>query len=144
VKGREVVLTSRVRAPKIQKNELIAFLLDLMGRLNLQGSVHVLVCGKRRMANLNREFRGISGPTDVLSFPDGTPGEDGVIHIGDIAVAARVVEENARRLGHGFEEEMKRMLLHGLLHLLGYDHEADNGRMRRKELKLAREWGLPT
>ena len=87
------------------------------------------------MRSLNRDFRHKDKPTDVLSFPS----DDG----GDIAISLSIARRNARSLGHPFEDEIKVLLLHGLLHLKGYDHERDNGRMVRREEALRRKLGLP-
>jgi probable rRNA maturation factor len=88
---------------------------------------------------LNRAYRRNDAPTDVLSFPSGEPG-----FLGDIVVAASVARRQARRAGHGFGVEARVLALHGLLHLLGYDHEddADGGRMRSAEARLRRKGGL--
>jgi probable rRNA maturation factor len=114
-----------------------------MGRLGLEGSVAIEVCGATRMAGLNRRFRKKAGPTDVLAFPGGEPDESGQPHLGDLALCTAVVAANAERLGHGFEAEFKKVLLHGMLHLAGYDHEVDRGQMRRRERALASCLDLP-
>ena len=104
----------------------------------LSGEVNVLVTGDAEVRRLNRQFRHKDKPTDVLSFPGMDPS-----FAGDIAISAATASRNARRLGHSTAEEMKVLLLHGLLHLAGYDHEHDEGQMARKEQKLRRELGLP-
>ncbi len=109
--------------------------------VGLRARVNVLVTANREVRALNRRFRGHDHATDVLSFPGlGDGGEDGE---GDIAISADIAASNARRLGHGPAQELKILVLHGLLHLAGYDHEKDNGRMARKEARLRRELGLP-
>ena len=90
-----------------------------------------------RVRALNRQFRGKDQPTDVLSFPAGEPG-----HLGDIVIARGVAARQAGRAGHAFGVELRVLALHGLLHLLGYDHETDNGQMRRIERRLRRLGGL--
>ncbi|HTK94277.1 MAG TPA: rRNA maturation RNase YbeY, partial [Terriglobales bacterium] len=87
---------------------------------------------------LNRDFRRQDKPTDVLSFPAVTGGV-----AGDIAISADIARSNARQLGHSTTEEVKVLIVHGLLHLAGYDHESDSGQMRRKEDRLRRSLGLP-
>lgn len=104
----------------------------------LRGEVNVLVTGDAEVRRLNRRFRHKDKPTDVLSFPGMDPS-----FAGDIAISAATAARNARRLGHSAAEEMKILLLHGLLHLAGYDHESDEGQMARKEQKLRRELRLP-
>ncbi|MFB3814113.1 MAG: rRNA maturation RNase YbeY [Terriglobales bacterium] len=107
----------------------------------IRGRVTVLVTGNREVRELNRRFRGKDKPTDVLSFPATTEaGDDGE---GDIAISADIAAENAARLGHRPADELKILVLHGLLHLAGYDHETDNGKMARKEARLRRELRLP-
>ncbi len=91
------------------------------------------------MRDLNRRWRGKDRPTDVLSFPAGTREPDGRRHLGDIAVCYPVAREQARRARHSPEREVAVLALHGLLHLLGYDHEVDGGEMDRLEGHLRRE-----
>jgi probable rRNA maturation factor len=95
------------------------------------------------MRVLNRRFGGQDKPTDVLSFPALAQSERGKF-AGDIAVCADIAARSAMRLGHSAVKEVKILTLHGVLHLAGYDHESDNGRMARKESQLRRELGLPT
>ena len=127
---REVRLHCRLRSLPIQRDKLVGFTLDLMGRLNLQGEVGIKICSDRMMADLNRRFRGKTGPTDVLSFPDGSPLPDGALYLGDMVIAAGVAARAAEAEGWPVEAELKRLLLHGLLHLCGYDHEKDGGQAR--------------
>jgi probable rRNA maturation factor len=109
--------------------------------LNLRGLVNVLVTGSPELRTLNWRFRATDKPTDVLSFlPD--PGfECGLA--GDIAVSAEIAKQNARRLGHSAAQEIKVLVLHGVLHLAGYDHEHDHGRMAAREMNLRQSLGLP-
>jgi probable rRNA maturation factor len=92
----------------------------------------------REMRRLNREFRGKDKPTDVLTFA-GEETEDG-IHLGDIAVSVPTARRQALERGHSVERELEVLLLHGILHCLGYDHESDNGEMERLERTLRRQW----
>ncbi len=101
----------------------------------LKGQVSVLIADSRRLQALNRQFRRKNKATDVLSFPH----EDG----GDIAISADIALANAARLGHSAPSELKILVLHGMLHLAGYDHERDSGEMRRKESRLRKELKLP-
>jgi probable rRNA maturation factor len=98
-----------------------------------------LVTSDAALQRLNRGFRGKDTPTDVLSFPCPTP--DGAL--GDIAISAHRAAEQAREFGHPVETEICILMLHGLLHLMGYDHETDRGRMRRAETRWRRALGLP-
>jgi probable rRNA maturation factor len=91
------------------------------------------------MADLNHRFRGKPQPTDVLSFPV-DPGENG--YLGDVVISAETARRNARRSGRSLREELRILILHGVLHLLGYNHETDRGQMNRLERKLRRVWEL--
>jgi probable rRNA maturation factor len=96
-----------------------------------------LVSGDAELRKLNREFRGKDYATDVLSFPGGN------CHLGDLAISAARARAQAREFGHSTEDELRILMLHGVLHLLGMDHEADDGRMARAERRWRRELGLP-
>jgi probable rRNA maturation factor len=104
----------------------------------VRGEVNVLVAGNAEVRRLNRAFRHKDKPTDVLSFPAEIKDL-----AGDIAISAPIARANARRLGHSAATELKVLLLHGVLHLAGYDHETDCGEMRRKEERLRAQFGLP-
>ncbi len=139
---REVRLHCRLPRPAIPKDEIAAFVLDVLGRLDLEGEVGVKFCSDSTMATYNRKYRGKSGPTDVLSFPEGSMDPEGFTYIGDIVIAVPVAARQAKEAGHPLAAELKLLLLHGILHLAGYDHETDSGTMNRKELSLRKEWGL--
>jgi probable rRNA maturation factor len=139
---REATLQCRLREFPVRREVLVEFLLDAMGELGVEGSVGARIVGTRAVSELNRKFRGRSGPTDVLSFPSGEEDETGLIYLGDIAVCGPVAAEAASGEGIRPEVELKRLLLHGLLHLLGYDHETDGGRQKRKERVLRKKFGL--
>jgi len=109
----------------------------------------VALISDTRMRTLNRRFRGKDYATDVLSFPaeaSGRPPSSDKSplpsHLGDIVIATGVARRQARTAGHGATEELRILALHGLLHLLGYDHERDNGQMARVERRLRRKGGL--
>src|SRR6476660_3800630 len=101
----------------------------------IPGEVDVLVSGNQRLRELNRRFRRKNKPTDVLSFPRPSGG--------DIAISAQIARDNARLYGHSLADELKILVLHGMLHLAGYDHESDNGRMARVESRLRSQLRLP-
>ena len=103
----------------------------------VRGEVDVLVTSSAELRRLNRRFRGKNKATDVLSFASA----DGIA--GDIAISAEFGVRNARHLGHTAADELKILILHGLLHLAGYDHETDGGAMAREEARLRRALGLP-
>jgi probable rRNA maturation factor len=91
----------------------------------------------KAIRKLNRQFRGIDKATDVLSFP-----ADEVDNFGDIAISVDTAARQAKENGLTFDEEVAQLILHGLLHLAGYDHETDNGEMNRLELKIRRRLGI--
>ena len=101
----------------------------------IPGEVDILITGARRLRELNRRFRKKDKATDVLSFsrPEG----------GDIAISSEIAAANAARYGHAPADELKILILHGMLHLAGYDHERDNGEMASRENALRRRLGLP-
>jgi probable rRNA maturation factor len=105
----------------------------------IDGSVEVLLTGNDEMRRLNRQFRRKDKPTDVLSFPAAE--RNGAA--GDIAISLEIAAENAEHLGHTVATELKILMLHGMLHLAGYDHETDSGEMARREYKLRAELKLP-
>jgi probable rRNA maturation factor len=108
-----------------------------------RGDVSVALVGDRLVRRLNCVYRGTDRVTDVLSFPSGSAGPTrGRQHIGDIVIARPVAARQARSAGHSLATELRVLALHGLLHLLGYDHERDGGRMARLERRLRREGGL--
>ncbi|HEU4479387.1 MAG TPA: rRNA maturation RNase YbeY [Pyrinomonadaceae bacterium] len=95
----------------------------------------------RQIRELNRRFRGIDKPTDVLSFPAEDLAPSGS-NLGDIAISLEraVIQAEENRLG--LDDEVSQLILHGLLHLCGYDHETDNGQMNRLELRLRKKLGI--
>jgi rRNA maturation RNase YbeY len=101
--------------------------------------VSVFFCGDRRMAGLNRRWRRKDRPTDVLAFPAG--GGDGGF-LGDIVISVPYATRQARRRGEAPAKEIDRLLLHGYLHLLGYDHESDEGEMEALEARLRKRFGI--
>jgi len=114
--------------------------------VGLRGQVNVLVTGSATVRSLNQRFRGQNKATDVLSFPaTSLPSEVGkrANLAGEVAISAEIALKNSFRLGHAAEQEIKVLVLHGILHLAGFDHERDNGEMARKESKLRRTLGLP-
>jgi probable rRNA maturation factor len=139
---RKLVILKR-RMAGLSGAMLEAFVLRARRVVGLKGTVNVLVTGSSEMRVLNRRFGGKDKPTDVLSFPALAQIEGGKF-AGDVAVCADIAARNALWLGHSAVKEVKILTLHGVLHLAGYDHESDNGKMARKESKLRRELGLPT
>lgn len=108
----------------------------------LKGTIDVLVTSSAEMKTLNRRFRGKDKATDVLSFP-ATADDPRERFAGEIAISAEIATQNARVLGHSPGEEVKILVLHGVLHLQGYDHETDNGQMAQRENQLRAKLRLP-
>jgi probable rRNA maturation factor len=108
-----------------------------------RGEVTVALVGDNVVRTLNRSYRGIDASTDVLSFPASRPGVSGApAHLGDIVIARGVARRQARAEAHSESTEWRVLALHGLLHLLGYDHEGESGAMHRVERRLRRRGGL--
>ncbi|MGI4831311.1 MAG: rRNA maturation RNase YbeY [Janthinobacterium lividum] len=109
--------------------------------VGIAGEIEVLLADDRVLRRLNREFRGKNKPTDVLSFPtgDGFPGA----HAGDLAISLETAGKQATEHGHTLRDELRILLLHGVLHLSGMDHEADDGEMAEREMELRRRLRLP-
>jgi probable rRNA maturation factor len=99
---------------------------------------HCRITGDTELRRLNRDFLGHDYATDVLSFPSGESSP-----IGDLAISIQRARAQARRFGHPVEQEIAVLMLHGVLHLLGMDHEIDGGKMARAEARWRRELGLP-
>ena len=144
----EVVVTDG-RGRRKAAGDLPTWLAGVAPRSAAGQAVVALVCD-RKMRDLNRRFRGVDRVTDVLSFPaeaDGggrmTRAGGGPRWLGDIVIATGRAARQARAAGLTEGEERRRLALHGLLHLLGYDHERDDGRMLRLERRLQRRGGLP-
>jgi probable rRNA maturation factor len=102
-----------------------------------ESSATIAFVSDKKIRELNRQFRGIDKATDVLSFPSDRPDE-----LGDIAVSVDTAAAQAKENGLKFDEEIAQLILHGLLHLSGYDHETDNGEMNRLELRLRKKLGV--
>lgn len=127
----DVVTFAGVRAPGLAR------WLREVAPARARGAMTVAVAPDPRVRTLNHRFRGVNAATDVLSFPAGEQGQ-----LGDIVIAAGVARRQAAAAGHSLQTELRVLALHGLLHLLGYDHEIDDGRMARVERRLRRRGGL--
>lgn len=157
------MIVNRQRAVRVSVRNLEEFLRRARRTLRLPaGAVTVCLVTGADMARWNRAYRGKNRPTDVLSFPNSTEpvGRRGqarsrgkldeqntspdllVEYLGDIAIAPSVARRNARRLGRNLHDEMRILILHGMLHLMGYDHETDTGQMDRRERRLRRLLGV--
>lgn len=120
----------------VKPAELAGFVRRAQRLAGITGAVDVLVAGNGRLRELNRRFRGKNAPTDVLSFPRAEGG--------DIAISAEIARENAGRYKHSPAAELKILILHGMLHLAGHDHENDDGQMARIEARLRAQLKLPS
>jgi probable rRNA maturation factor len=109
--------------------------------VGLAGEVEVLLASDRTLRRLNREFRGKDAATDVLSFP--ALDEAAGTHAGDLAISLETAGRQAREFGISLRDEVRVLLLHGLLHLAGMDHEVDSGEMAAREAELRRKLRLP-
>ena len=124
-------------ASGLGKRELNRFLSSVKKELGLTGEFSVLLTGDEHIRAMNLQFRGLNKPTDVLSFPSVL--EEG----GDLAISLETAAVQAAAHGHSVHTEVKVLILHGLLHLAGYDHEQDRGEMRRRENLLRKQFDLP-
>jgi probable rRNA maturation factor len=136
-----VEVRSSLRAlsyPAIRTRRFLNRALRLAG--HRAGDVSVFFCGDSVMRRLNRLYRRKDRTTDVLSFPSGISGE----FLGDLVISVPEARRQARREGKREAALLERLLLHGLLHLLGYDHETDDGMMNRLEGRLRRRMSIPS
>jgi probable rRNA maturation factor len=120
---------------------LARFLASAQAAVRLRGQVTVLLTTDAAIRKLNRQFRGKNKATDVLSFPAEGLGAQGIA--GDLAISVTTALSQAAEQGHSLSTEIKVLILHGLLHLAGYDHEVDDGKMARRERLLRAKLRLP-
>ena len=166
------MILNRQRSVSIHQRTYSQFLEQACKALRVPPeSVTVCFVANHEMARWNSAYRKNMGPTDVLSFPSDTAPSDAAqisarkrksaadnhvkslgeisarskqddSYLGDIAIAPEVARQNARRFGRSFQDEVRILILHGILHLMGYDHETDTGQMNRREHSLRRRLGL--
>ena len=134
-----VILHKRVAG--LNERSLDRFVARAKRAVGLRGAVTILVTSSAELRRLNHRFRGKDKPTDVLSFPAEMISRGRFA--GDVAISAEIAAQSARRLRHSPAEEVKVLVLHGLLHLAGYDHEADDGAMAGRETRLRSQLRLP-
>jgi probable rRNA maturation factor len=131
----EIVLQNPNRYREAAARPLRPWLRDLLAALAPKAeSLGVRFASDREVRRANRSFRGKDKTTDVLSFP----GEDG--HLGDVLISVPQARRQAAEAGHPVPRELRVLLLHGILHCMGYDHETDQGEMERLERRLRRTW----
>jgi probable rRNA maturation factor len=138
----DVVTSGATRAPGLAR------WLAAIAPARARGAMTIAIVPDGRVQQLNRRYRRKDAATDVLSFPAsadrlrrGRPSDERG-YLGDVVIAAGVARRQARQAGHSLQHELRVLALHGLLHLLGYDHERDAGRMARVEARLRLRGGL--
>ena len=161
------MILNRQRRIRVPLKQLERFLARAQKQVRVPAyALTVCLVTDAEIARWNRGYRGKQGPTDVLSFPANAKSKtrkarrsrsNGSFfdspasrsssaaphnYLGDIAIAPAVARRNARQFGRTFEDEMRILILHGMLHLMGYDHETDTGQMDRRERRLRRTLGL--
>jgi probable rRNA maturation factor len=137
---------STSHSPRLPSPQTLARFLALAQQaVRLRGQVTVLLTTDAAIRKLNRQFRGMNKSTDVLSFPTAGPihGSGSEQIAGDLAISVPTALRQAGEQGHALSTEIKVLILHGLLHLAGYDHESDTGKMARREFLLRARLGLP-
>jgi|SRR5687767_2712088 len=117
--------------------EFAAKAADALGQK--QSSATIAFVSDKTIRQLNRQFRGVDKATDVLSFP---ADDTNKTNLGDVAISVETATRQARENGLTFDQEVAQLILHGLLHLSGYDHETDNGEMNRLEVRLRKRLGI--
>jgi probable rRNA maturation factor len=132
------VILERRRTKDLSRLALVRFANKAQRVAGLPGEVNILLTGDSEIQRLNLQFRRKAESTDVLSFPSGQPPVGG-----DIAISLQTARAQAAEIGHDLLTEVKVLILHGMLHLAGYDHETDHGRMRILEQQLREELNLP-
>jgi probable rRNA maturation factor len=136
-----VEVVNRQRAHPISRAEVARLGRAVLDRIKLPGSTATVTFVRdRAMRRLNRDYRSKDAPTDVLAFAyhEDEAGRTPE-HLGDVVISVETAERYAREQGLTFAREVEWLVIHGLLHLAGYDHETDNGAMRRLEARLRRE-----
>ncbi len=133
---------STISISTLSSSGLTRFLNRARLAVGLAGEVEVLLTGDAALRRLNKGFRGKNKATDVLSFP--APSEFARIHAGDLAISLETAARQASTFGHTLRDEVRILLLHGILHLAGEDHETDQGEMAARETLLRHELRLPT
>jgi probable rRNA maturation factor len=136
----------------LSKAGLARFLNRARAAVGIKGEVHVLLADDATLKRLNKTFRGKNKATDVLSFPagDASVGDSSVLAgngsgvAGDLAISLETAARQAEQFGHSLRDEVRVLLLHGVLHLAGFDHEADAGEMAAREAELRRELRVTT
>ena len=139
-----IEIINRQRSRKIDIGRAAGLSRAVLDRIDRPDAVlTVTFIRDRAMRRLNRDYRGVDRPTDVLSFAyhegEEAPACDETSHIGDVVISVETAGRYARELGLSFDREIELLVIHGALHLAGYDHETDDGEMSKLERKLRKE-----
>lgn len=142
-----MLIFNRQRRESVDLRRIRTFLQRLIRAIRRhENDISVTLVSDQTIRRLNRRFRSKDRPTDVLSFPNGRSAIHGgsfrgdlTPQLGEIIISTEMAGRQARKEGHSLEEEIQLLIIHGSLHLLGYDHETDSGRMNRREFNLRRK-----
>jgi probable rRNA maturation factor len=134
----EVVVLNRQRRARVGGARLRRVLRGAAAQLGVAGELALVLTADCGIRALNARYRRRDQPTDVLAFP----GEGGASGLGDVVISVESAARNARALGRSLAQELDVLALHGFLHVLGHDHETDDGTMQRLERRLRRRLGL--
>ena len=129
-----IEVVNRQRRFKLDTDVWTTFATKALAAIGKSASATIAFVSDKKIRELNRQFRGVDKATDVLSFPAEEPN-----NLGDVAISVETAAAQAKENRLSFENEIAQLMLHGLLHLSGYDHETDNGEMNRLELRLRRK-----
>jgi probable rRNA maturation factor len=132
------LITYRRKPATLDTSSLEQFAEVLRDRVARRREFHCRITNDAELQSLNKQFRGSDYATDVLSFEAGTADR-----LGDIAISLQRARSQAREWRHSTEDEIRILLLHGVLHLTGMDHESDSGQMKRAEARWRAKFGLP-
>ncbi len=133
-----IEVVNRQRSKKVDTERWSRFAGEALNAIgNHRSSATIAFVSDKNIHKLNKQFRNVDKPTDVLSFPAGEE-----TNLGDIAISVETAAAQAKENGLSFETEIAQLILHGLLHLCGYDHETDKGEMNRLELRLRKKLGI--
>jgi rRNA maturation RNase YbeY len=140
------MILNRQKKIRISPNALQMFLHEIQRELKLENAqITIAFVSDKEIARWNETYRKKKGPTDVLSFPaasNRTRRHKGEENLGDIAIAPETARRYAKQNARTLRQELRVLMLHGVLHLIGYDHECDQGQMNRIEQKLRRRLGI--
>ena len=133
-----IEVVNRQRRLQIDTKQWAGFAAKALTAIQKDGSsATIAFVSDKHIRQLNQQFRGIDKATDVLSFPADEPN-----NLGDVAISVQSAANQAKENGLSLNDEIAQLILHGLLHLSGYDHETDNGEMNKLELRLRKELGI--